>query len=60
MIIELDGINIHLTAEGTGSAMLTGSGTYSIYKRSSDRNSVCVVQNWSADGTTISLAVAGG
>ena len=60
IIIELDGKNIHLTAEGTGSAILTGSGTYTIYKRSSDKNSVCVADDWTVDGTTISLAVVGG
>lgn len=60
IIVEIKGKNIHLTAEGTGTAILTGTGSYTVYKRLSDSSSACVADDWSADGATIAISAEGG
>lgn len=60
IIVELKGENIHLIAEGTGFATLTGSGTCSIYKRLHDENSArCITNAWKEEGRTLSISVEG-
>jgi len=50
VIVELDGEDIYLTAKGTGTAMLTGTGTYETCGRR------CLGGSWTMEGINIAVS----
>jgi len=50
--VELEGQNIDLTAEGTGTATLTGTGTYEVCGKK------CIQSEWSATGVSIEISAS--
>jgi HAMP domain-containing protein len=59
IVVEIEGKNIYLTAEGSGSATLKGTGSYTIYKRRPGATPVCISKNWTTEGITVTLSVGG-